>query len=324
MFYGYNGDSVDGSGETNAYGPHPPMQAVIILQGPRMDDDGIDNPKYDDLGNQLCDESVNGMFFGDSIVDNERYGMRRFIYFSNLYNSLQYYISDPYFAPEYYNLMKGIWKDGTRMQYGGNGHMNSGAYGPACDFMFPGNSDSLNWGVGCEPPNGPKYWTEITAGNFPDDRRGVSSSGPFTFKPGDKQEIDIAFAWARDYDSAGPTGSLVKLQGVVDKINKAFAENRLPDGTPIYGINNRSREYDLEFRVYPNPAKDIITIEFGLNLQEPLSVRLLNMQGNLIKETTVKSGKKLNLNISGLPEGIYLIQCLSSLSIQTKKIIVLR
>jgi len=289
-----------------------------------MDDDGIDNPKIDNLGNQLCDESVNGMFFGDSIIDNERFGMRRFIYFSNLYNSLQYYISDPYFAPEYYNMMKGIWKDGTQMQYGGNGHLSSGAYGPACDFIFPGNSDSLNWGVGCEPPNGPKNWTEITAGNTPDDRRGVSSSGPFTFKPGDMQDIDIAFVWARDYNSTGPTGSLEKLRDVADKINKAFAENKLPDGTPINGINEREANTELEFRIYPNPAKDMITIELNRNQNPSVSVKLFSIEGNLIQELKEKIGIKININVSNLPDGVYIVQCQSENNIGTRKIILMR
>ena len=41
-----------------------------------------------------------------------------------------------------------------RMLYGGNAHVNSGALGPECDFMFPFDSDPCNWGTGGIPPNG--------------------------------------------------------------------------------------------------------------------------------------------------------------------------
>ena len=158
------------------------------------------------------------------------------------------YMQDPRIAPDYYNMMRGLWKDGTQMIYGGDGHASSGGYGPECDFMFPGNSDTLNWGVGCEPPNGPVLWTETTAQNNPSDRRGVSSTGPITFKPGDKQDIDIAFSWARDYKSSNPDASLIKLQSVVDKINLAFAKNKLPNGSPIYGIPEHAGNNNIEFK----------------------------------------------------------------------------
>ena len=324
MYFGYNGTPIDGSGESWAYGAHPPVQSVTLLAGPKMDDDGIDNPKYDNQGTQLCDESVNGLFFGDSIVDNERYGMRKFVYFNNVLSGVPFFMTDPYVDTAFYNMMKGIWKDGTKMVYGGNGNIIAGGYGPACDFMFPGNSDSLNWGVGCAPPNGPVYWTEVTANNNPSDRRGLSSSGPFTFKPGDKQEIDIAFSWARDYVSSDPLSSLEKLQNVVDTINKAFAKNKLPNGTPIYGIHEQPSRIDLNFRIYPNPAKEFITIEFSQTQTEPASIKISSLYGEMVQEFIITGKKTLKINVSDFSNGIYIIQCQSKKSIGVKKFLVLK
>jgi len=88
--YCYNGVSIDGTGQVEAYGIQPPAIGVDFFQGPYMDPDGIDNPKYQYLIDpatgdtlekiQLCDVSINGINFGDGIVDNERFGMRRFVY----------------------------------------------------------------------------------------------------------------------------------------------------------------------------------------------------------------------------------------------------
>jgi hypothetical protein len=91
--------------------------------------------------------------FGNGIVDDERFGMRRFFYHNN--SGVPDYMTDPDYAPEYYNLLRGIWKDNTKMMYGGNAHSSSGAYGPACDFMFPGDTDVCDWGTGGIPPSGP-------------------------------------------------------------------------------------------------------------------------------------------------------------------------
>ncbi len=100
--------------------------------------------------------AINGVNFGDGIVDNERYGMRRFVYHNNSNAGVPNYMTDPSYAPEYYLFLRGIWKDNTKMAYGGNANRAAGAYGPDCDFMFPGDTDPCDWGTGGQPPNGCK------------------------------------------------------------------------------------------------------------------------------------------------------------------------
>ncbi|MCD4745956.1 MAG: hypothetical protein K8R58_06625 [Bacteroidales bacterium] len=211
--YCYNGEAIDGGGQPEAYGDQPPAIGVDFFQGPYIDPDGIDNPKYaetidpvtgDTILTQLCDESINGINFGNGIIDDERFGMRRFAYHNNEGGPQ----GDPDIAPEYYNYLRGFWNDNTRMMYGGNAHQNSGALGPECDFMFPGDSDPCNWGTGGQPPNGGfnqngYYWTEETTNNNPDDRRFMQSAGPFTLKSGAVNYIIVGIPWARAI-SGGP------------------------------------------------------------------------------------------------------------------------
>jgi len=219
--YCYNGKSVDGDGAPHHYGAQPPAIGVDFFQGPYMDPDGIDNPKYDALGEQICDVSVNGINFGDTIIDNERFGMRRFVYHNNSTAGAAPYMQDPDIAIQYYNYLKGIWKDNTKMMYGGNAHTSSGAYGPECDFMFPGDSDPCNWGTGGVPPNGPVYWTEEVAGNQPNDRRFMQSAGPFTLEPGAVNYITVGIVWARA-STGGPFASVELLRLVDDKSQRLF------------------------------------------------------------------------------------------------------
>lgn len=216
--YCYNGTAKDGLGKQDHYGDQPPAVGVDFFQGPYMDKDGLDNPKFVN-GVQKCDESVNGVNFGDGIVDNERFGMRRFVYHNNTGGNVN--LTDPDLAPDYYNFLRGIWKDGTKMHYGGNAHYSGGGNGPECDFMFPGDTDPCNWGTGGASTTGIGLWTEETAHNTPSDRRFMQSAGPFTLEPGAVNYITVGIPWARA-TSGGPFASVKLLQTVDDKCQALF------------------------------------------------------------------------------------------------------
>jgi hypothetical protein len=325
MYFGYNGTPIDGTGQTYAYGAHPPVQAVDFMAGPYMDADGIDNPKYDDNHHRLCDYSVNGVGFGDEIVDNERYGMTRFVVTKN--SGVPYYMTDPLYAQDYYHLMEGIWLDGTPIIYGGNGHPSAGGYGPACRFMFPGESDTLNWGTGCTPPSGQVNWTESTAGNAPGDRRGIGITGPFTFKPGDKQELDLAFVWSRDYNAKTPLSSLDKLGTMVDKVNSYFVSNTLPNGQPFYlGSRNQGDPENQQLNIYPNPARNLIHVDLtSQNGSGATTLELLTTRGETLKSAVVDDHRqKIAMDVSSIPAGLYLLRVMTNETILTKKVIIIR
>jgi len=223
--YCYNGKAVDGNGKPDQYGAQPPAVGVDFFQGPYMDPDGKDNPKYkiDTINGvptktQICDESINGVNFGDSIVDNERFGMRKFVYHNNTGGNAA--MTDPDLAPQYYMLLRGIWKDGVRMRYGGNAHPSAGGVGPECDFMFPDLTDPCDWGTGGITPS-PKKWTEETAGNPPFDRRFMQSAGPFTLESGAVNYITVGIPWARA-SSGGPWASVQLLRKIDDKAQALF------------------------------------------------------------------------------------------------------
>lgn len=214
--YCYNGDAKDGEGRPQDYGLQPPAVGVDFFQGPYMDNDGIDNPKYDANGNQMCDESINGVNFGDTIIDNERFGMRKFVYHNNPPFGTSA-TQDPELASEYYQLLRGIWKDGTKMTYGGDAH-NTG--GPECDFMFPDETDLCDWGTGGVTPSN-KKWTEETSNNAPGDRRFMQSAGEFTLESGAINYITVGIPWARAA-SGGPFESVKLLRKIDDKAQALF------------------------------------------------------------------------------------------------------
>lgn len=250
--YFYNGADVDGAGEAWAYGANPPAIGVDFFEGPYQDPNGIDDcSSYDEDYNLLCNEcilngNINGLNFGDGIVDNERWGMRRFVYYVNSGGVT----GDPSTAPEYYNFLRGYWKDNERMRYGGNAHPAGGATGPITDFMFPGNSDPCGWGQGGIPM---PFWSEETAGNEPYDRRMVQSSGPFVLEPGAINDITTGVVFARSYEGT-PWASVTSMLQEDEKAQRLF-ENcfKVVDGPDAPELTIIEQDQQLIFHIWNKP-----------------------------------------------------------------------
>jgi len=300
-YFGYNGDTLDGEqiGQENTYGANPPAQGIVILGGPVLDENGLDDP------DGQCDESINGIGFGDGIADNERFGMEKFIWFNNS-QGIQ---GDPEEALDYYNYLRSVWKDGTAMEYGGNGHLSSGAYGPAASFMFPGLSDPCYWGTGGEEPFGPVDWTEVSAGNQPSDRRGLSVMGPFTFEAGSMERVDVAYVAAF---ASGDKSAVETLMAYVDDIKMAYGNDPSYFGYQWLGIEeDRLEELNNQIVIYPNPA--ISTVEFNFESDGRTSeYHILDMSGRVLLSGHLEQTTHHQLDISPLQKGMYLLVILDS------------
>ncbi len=302
MMYEYNGTAVDGTGQPWAYGVNPPAIDLKIIGGPLLPPDGIDNPAG------ACGYSLNGLNFGDGIADNERMGMTNFVYTNNNSSGIPWYMTDPAIAPEYYALMRSIWNDGTHMIYGGNGHISSGGLGPECNFMFPGNSDTIcNYGTNGVLPNGGfnrngYYWTDSTALNAPEDRRGVASVGPFSFTAGESVPLDYCLTFARDY-SRSSTSSVNLLRERNAEL-KPLLSSLVALPSTYNGIEEN--KCDNILKIYPNPATNHVFVESDLN--HKTAYQLYDLTGKLITSGYLLPGKN-TLNISHFQNGVYILKC---------------
>ena len=292
--YAYNANAVD-----EVYGDNPPVQLCTILAGPYLDPDGIDNPSY----SGDC-EGFNNYYntnFGNGIVDDERFGMSRFMVQSNGNSA----IGDPVVAEDYYRTFSGYWKDGTRVMYGGDGYDLT--VGPACDFMFPDDSDPCNFGTDGALPNegynvNGKYWTEAEAGNLPQDRRGLAVMGPFTYKPDRIHPLDFAMTtvWKTDTQSA-----LDRIEEAVDAVRQKFEE---VDWTEVA---EQPMKTDNLLKVYPNPTDDAFTVEGTGRLT------VLNALGQQMLTRDVDGQATLNL-----PAGLYFVRITNEKGSSVSKVLV--
>jgi len=189
----YNGDAEDEGAQ--GYGFNPPAIGVDFFQGPLADpNDGIDNDR-----DGTIDE------------DEEQIIMSKFVYYNND-GTVQ---GNPSGGTDFYNYLRGIWRDNVPMTFGGDGHgAGAGSTTDECNFMFPGTSDDQFVG---------QEWTEQTAGNVPADRRFLQSAGPFTLQPGAVNNITTGVVWARA-KSGGQTAS-IQLLKIYDREAQALFDN---------------------------------------------------------------------------------------------------
>ena len=193
--YCYNGDSYDENSE--GYGEDPPAVGIDFFEGPLADiNDGIDNDR-----DGIIDED------GELII------MSKFMYY-NIGSGDQ---GDPSTATDYFNYVRGRWKNGSSMEYGGNGFNSSGTI---CDFMFPDDSDQKQYwgtkGVVVTP------WSEESSGNAVGDRRFIQSAGPFTLEPGAVNYITTGVVWAQGTKGGGPWSAVQNLKKADDLAQALF------------------------------------------------------------------------------------------------------
>jgi len=305
-FYAYNGYDIDitfvdyGGDTVYGYQEYPPAQSVTILGGPFMPPDGLDNPKGG------CDHSVNGFNFGNGITDDERFGLTGFLKLPPL--SSFYY----WFAPDCYGFLTGFHRSGTRWNYGGYGigaTWDTLSLGPACNFFFPGDSDPLNWGTDCVPPNGGynqpgNYWTDSTVNIYPSEIKGLGIIGPMTFKPGEILELEIAFCAANGWE--GRVSSIHELMEHIDTLLYRVRNGGIIIPNEYLGISSDVPEIK-KLKVYPNPARDYLHVEFPGNLNTKAVFSISDILGEVISSGTITQQETGTIDISRYKPGFYII-----------------
>lgn len=228
--YAYNGDAFDDAGQgQTGYGANPPAVGIDFFQGPFQDNDNMDNPLTSNITDAIDSLGIPyegiGIGYGDDVIDNERFGMRKFLYYFRSDQTTVNAQKEPNNANDFYRYLQGIWLDGTPFYYGGTAHQSSaGAQANGlvhCDYMFPGDSDPLMWGTLGTPVSNPSTWTEANEGNTPADRRFMQSAGPFTLVPGQKNNITVGVVYARA-TTGNSFASVRKLQLADDKAQALF------------------------------------------------------------------------------------------------------
>ena len=220
----------------------------------------------------------------------------KFIYYSND-NSVQ---GNPTNATEYFQYLKGQWRDGSEMTYGGTGY---GGSTPA-NFMFTGYPEN---GIG---------WTENGIGNIPDDRRGLLSFGPFSFEANDQICYDFAFPYANGTGS--PLNSLQNVRTRCTAIQTLY-DSCACNCSFTSGVSQLSNETVIKF--YPNPSTGIFEVNTQvLALRKEDMLQVYSSIGKLVYESN-NIHEHAVIDLSNFGQGIYFAKITSKDKIYSSKLI---
>jgi len=183
----YNEDVLDGTGTgctcdngVNTYCDRIPILGVDYFRGP------LAPRKFDEFGNPTITPLIGEE--GDTIIE---LGMTSLIYYNNGgVGTHAAATTDPDNAIEYYNYLRGVWKDGTAITYGGTGY-NLGST-DSVKYVFP------------DSPNDPQGWSMYSEKLGFGDRRTIQATGPFLLKPGAINELIVGAVWVPNQNYPGP------------------------------------------------------------------------------------------------------------------------
>ena len=232
--------------------------------------------------------------------------LSRFTSYNNIPNQVDGNLAGA-IPQQYYNLMNGMWKNGTPVTYGGGGNA---AGGTPTKYLFTGD------------PVANTGWTEPNAGIAPNGRRGLGSCGPYTFYPHDTLKIDFAYVFARDYTHPGDSVAAIPiLRQYVQNVQHYYNTNTTPCGSTFgSGIKQVANGNSLQASIYPNPSTGSFTIETNSDSKQTLTMYDIN--GRVILSQTIKG--KTTIDAGSLYEGVYNASLQSNESVVNKRLVIVK
>ncbi|MFL5752435.1 MAG: T9SS type A sorting domain-containing protein [Bacteroidia bacterium] len=290
----YNGDTFDQDvPSSTGYHGYTPAFSCQVLNGPfALAGDGVDNDH-----NGITDEA------------GERILMSSFSYYDNTGNSQNGIPTYSGNGSQYYNLISGLWKDGSPIIYG-NGGLGSGV---TTHFIYPGTSDPTNMGTnGFAPPF--VDWTENNttgtgSSNLPGDRRFIIGCGPFHLGSGQYTEFDYALVFTQD-SSCGSANTCVLARSLQDNIRvKNWFDNMSePSCLSLSGVGIKEKTGQLSALIYPNPASSQLNIKLDRIESPKIKIEIYSTVGELVRVEQMAAYTTMKISVKELNSGFYFIK----------------
>lgn len=107
-----------------------------------------------------------------------------------------------------------------------------------------------------------------------------------------------------------------------DSIIRCKQEPEKISGTTIIQ-NDLLHKENLQFQLYPNPASNQVTIDFyDVNLHKNIHVDILSIAGNNVINRVLAGESSIDINLTGLPGGIYLVRIRVGTDVYHQKLII--
>ena len=290
--FGYNGSNQDGNGTGITYGTPPPAIGYHLLQGPIIESSNNDSAFY--RGKWQSGYKNLPMTSFAPIVKHWLSGT-----------------TDPAMGPgadgkQLYNNMRGLvtWT--------------------GLPVVDPNTGDSTTFAL-CGDPVAGIGWYEGPGwpnGEWAYDRRMQINSGPFTFAPGDTNEVVFAIIMAIGNDYLD---SVTELKNNVRAIREFYYTGIMSgiDGEPSAG----PVQYSLH-QNYPNPFNPKTIINYELQITNDIDLSIYNVLGQkvatLVSQNQNAGYHQVEWDASGFASGVYFYQIRAGQFQDVKKMVIIK
>ena len=86
-------------------------------------------------------------------------------------------------------------------------------------------------------------------------------------------------------------------------------------------VSSVSQNNDLTATIYPNPFKQSISISFGNNMKNEISVLVFDISGKMIYSKKFQPSQRIQLDFDDISSGSYLLKVLSNNKLFNAKLI---
>lgn len=126
--------------------------------------------------------------------------------------------------------------------------------------------------------------------------------------------------FAMSWTGNGATSSSQRLKDWLDPNNTGVTT--LEGYDPNSFANIEKIDISDAVTVYPNPADDNVSLNFGKGDFQVVSISLVDIRGAIVMNVNnINNANNLNLDVSGLTEGVYLVNVVTDQGVIVKKLV---
>ncbi|HRH57542.1 MAG TPA: T9SS type A sorting domain-containing protein [Chitinophagales bacterium] len=115
----------------------------------------------------------------------------------------------------------------------------------------------------------------------------------------------------------------IDIEATTQKIEFFQKEFSLLSANPkLPLINNKEIGLINEFDILPNPANNLITIKYSIESKHNTEIQIIDLTGKIImNQKTQNDIKSIDIDVSNLPNSVYLVRLINDKKVYTKKFI---
>ena len=139
------------------------------------------------------------------------------------------------------------------------------------------------------------------------ERSVIASSGDYFKASGAQLSWTLGEVMDENYSNRTATLSQGFQQGDAKDDDNPFSKNS--DGNDVLGKDVEAIAPDgLDVKIYPNPAFDFVTVNLGSAWEQGTFVEVVDLFGRSMLVENINEKEIKKLNVSSLPDGIYILQ----------------